>query len=173
MPALDLALRVQEVLVAYAVKPVVLVMLGLFVGKVVQQGIVFLGREFALKEARVHAFAFTVSWCVYLVTIAYALASIYLLGWTLVIASSVTACIIGLHFLLLFTDFVRNYRFFRVVKRRLPEGTNLTTPFGSGTVVSVQLTDTHLRLAKGEDLYVPHSSMRGLKTNVTRRENLS
>jgi tellurite resistance protein TehA-like permease len=160
---LDIALRVQDLLAFYVVQPVLILMLGIFAGKVLEQLVIFIGRELAPKRTRTRVLAVVLGWVVYITATMLALASITILEETLRILATAIAVVVGVHILLSLYDFFSNYRHFRVVQRRVPANTLITTTFGPGTVVGVQLAQTHLKLKNGDDLYIPNKTMRGLK----------
>lgn len=169
MTPLEIALRVQDVLAFYVVQPIIIMMLGVFVGKVLEQVIIFLGREFAPKRTRVRVLAVMASTLTYIASAAIALHSIGILGMSAAVVGSVIFVIVSLHLILSGRDFLSNYIHFRTIQKKVPVGATIGTTYGSGAVVAVQLAETHLKLKNGDDLYIPNKTMRALKIDIEKK----
>lgn len=169
MTPLDIALRVQDAIAFYLVQPLIILMLGIFIGKVLEQIVIFIGRELAPKRTRVRILAIVLGWTVYATSFMLALASVSVLGVTLRVVGTAASIIVAIHVLLSLHDFFSNYKHFRTVQHKIPVHAVISAAFGTGTVVGVQLAQTHLKLKNGDDLYIPNKTMRSMKIEIEKK----
>lgn len=163
MDPLTLAQTSQGVITRYAVTPLLVLFIGVFIGKILEQTLLFLFAEFKRTEHQFTFGAYIVKWVVYIATALAALASVGLLRYTLWFFSGVVVALLAVRVLLGVLDFFPNFLSYHAVKQRFKEGAKIRAKLAEGTVVRVQLLDTHLRTADGDELFVPNSTMRTLK----------
>jgi small conductance mechanosensitive channel len=163
MSLLETATRVQDVITRYAVTPLLILFIGIFIGKILEQTLLFIFHEFKRTSHPYIYGAYVTKWVVYIATVCAALASIGVLRYALWFFAGIVVALVLVRIILGMFSFFPNFFSYHAVKRRYKEGTKVKTKLVEGTVVRVQLLDTHLRSADGDELFVPNTTMRTLK----------
>jgi hypothetical protein len=151
--------RAESWVNSFAVKPLLILFLGIFAAKLAQDIIVFIGRRIGSPYEQVRLAGWIVFWTSSTAVVAWSLASINLLGAVLWVLGGAVAVVCLLSLLLSARDFIPNVASHRAVREVLRPGAQCKTSLAEGTVVSVQLGDTHIRTADGDHLFVPNSTM--------------
>lgn len=160
MSFLDTTTMIQKVITEYAVQPLLILFLGIFVAKLVDQIIQFVLQELHVSRRKYEVAALTTKWIIYITAVLLSLRSIGLLAITLWTLVTISAIVIGLSILLGLRDFFPNFLAYHRVQKHKP-GTSLRFSFGEATIIKVQLTDMHVKLDK-DDIYIPNSSVEKL-----------
>jgi small-conductance mechanosensitive channel len=163
MALADIAMQVQELITFYAVQPLIILFLGIFIAKITEQVLLFVFRELKRTHTRYEFAAYVVKWLIYIATVLYALASINLLAATLWFFAGVTVALLLVRIILSLYDFFPNFFSHHAVRSRYKKGSKVRMQSIEGTVVAVQLLDTHVRTAAGDELFIPNRTMRALK----------
>lgn len=163
MTLIDIATEWQAVITAYVVLPVLILLLGIFIGKVLEQIILFVMQEVAPKKPEYRKYAYMTAWIVYIATGAYALESIHLFTITLWFVLGVIAAVILISLLLGARDFLINFFGYRAAQKKCKQGATIRTRYGEGTVVHVMLLETHIKTKEGDDIFIPNGTVRTLK----------
>lgn len=163
MNLLDFAQHVQELVTRYAVTPLLVLFIGIFIAKICEQALLFFFAEFKKTSHPYTYSAYIVKWSIYVATVLTALSSIGVLRITLWFFAGVVFAVIAVRLLLSLLDFFPNFFSYHAVKQRYKEGSKVRMMYAEGNVVRVQLLDTHIRTADGDDLFIPNSTLLTLK----------
>lgn len=159
MALFDIALAVRDWIEFYLVQPILILLLGIFFGKLLEQILVFVQAEFRVRSEEYHVAIAVLPWIVYIGGAALALSAIHLLNGTIWFLIGAIATVVGISIILNLRDFIPNVIAHHTVRSAYPHGAQLQTKFASGTVISVQLTDTHVRTHSGDDVYIPNATL--------------
>jgi hypothetical protein len=161
MAFLDGATVALDFITLWLVRPVLIVLLGVFLGKVLEQVLLFIGAEFAPGSRLAPLGAYAASWVVYLAAFALALSDVGILDVAATLLGALIAFVLGLHFVLAVIDVARNLAAVGVVRRRWRTGMDVDTKLVRGTVAYVGVISTRVTTRDGDFISVPNRTMRG------------
>jgi small-conductance mechanosensitive channel len=154
------ALSTQNWVTQHIVLPLLILFLGVFVGKVLEQTLVFLFGEFKCTDQKYLVIANVVKWFVYVATIVVVVYSTGLLVYVLWFVAGVVVALFIIRVLLSLRDFFPNFFSYHTVKAKYKPGASIKTKFVEGKVVQVHLFDVHVRTAEGDDVFIPNRTLR-------------
>ena len=163
MTLLEFATGWLEVVTFWIVQPFLILLLGIFLGKVLEQIIVFIGAEVSPNN-RVYPFvAYIASWAVYLTTVALALHSIHILLLVLIVLGAIISLVVLVHVALALFEFVRNVLSAGAVRARWKSGMAVQSRTVHGTVAAIGPAWTRIATTTGDVLMIPNRTMKTMK----------
>lgn len=150
----------QKWITEYAVQPLLILFIGIFIAKITEQALLFIFRQVKLSHPRYRLISWFALIILSVASVCIALASVDLFVpavWFL--GGAVTLVLIMWLGLALF-DVIPNAWSHREVRRLVKEGSTISNKFAHGKIIAVRLTDTHLKTTSGDNLFVPNMTMR-------------
>lgn len=158
MNIIQSASLLEDFITNYAVRPLLVVVIGVFAGKLLEQLVLFSLGQLKIRTYGPTFVAYLLKWFVYLASFLFLFHSYRILSTMLSVILFLVILVVGAAVALGLWDFFPNFANHHRVKAKHAIGSELKTTYGDGKVVSVQLTETHLKV-KGDDIFVPNSSV--------------
>jgi small-conductance mechanosensitive channel len=159
MTFLEAVAAVQETITIYAVQPLLILFIGVFIGKVLEEVLLFAFEEFKRTETAYTFTAYVLKWFVYIATVLLALHSVGLLAIVLWFFAGAVVTFLLVSVVLAVFDFFPNFWHYHAVKKKFKPGAKIKTRFAEGTVVGVQLVDLHVKTEDGDTVFIPNSTV--------------
>jgi small-conductance mechanosensitive channel len=159
MAFLETANNWLALVTTWLVTPVLIVLLGVFLGKVLEQVLLFLGDELAPRSRYAPLGAYAAGWLVYFAAFVYALYTIGVLRVAALLFFGLIGLVVFAHIILASIEIVRNALAFTTVRSRWRPSALVDSPLVRGVVAHVGLTATRVITSDGDVLSVPNRTM--------------
>ena len=160
---LELATSWFTIVTNWVVYPVLVLLLGVFLGKVLEQVLAFIGAEIAPGNRTLPIIAYLASWTVYVASFCLALAIINVLRIVLIFVGGAISLILAVHLLLAAVDLLRNVGSLPSVRSKWKIGMLVQLRTVQGTVSDIGVALTRVVSPAGDVLMVPNRTMKFLK----------
>ncbi len=163
MTFIGLATGWLDVITFWLVQPLLILLLGIFLGKVLEQVISFIGAEVAPGNHGISLAAYLASWGAYIVAVCYALSAVRMLAIVLYVLGALIGLVVLVHVTLAAFDMMRNLLSAVAVRRRWKPGMSVQSRTLHGIIATIGPALTRVSTSNGDVLMIPNRTMKTMK----------